>query len=89
MVDGVEFFHKNSYGMRDLKDDNILIRRRENNVFEIALCDFGMSCYLNKNNSLNYLTCNSFRDPTFTDKNYKKGSIYLALYDIYSLGRLL
>ena len=45
-ANGIELFHSLNYGLRDFKDDNILIRRRENYKLEIVLCDFGMSCHL-------------------------------------------
>lgn len=49
ILQAFSFVHENNVVLRDFKDDNILIRRRfdpkngEKSIFEIQLCDFGMS----------------------------------------------
>lgn len=87
----VEFLHRQGHIHRDIKDDNFLIRRREGCqeggyevpfFIDIALCDFGLTGYIDKSCSLPQYNGNRYRDT----ENISK---YPAACDIYSLGELL
>jgi hypothetical protein len=47
----------------------VLIRRREGNEFEVALCDFGFNGYMNKEPSIPLIILgkknSEFRDPNY------------------------
>lgn len=46
-MDGIQFFHDNNYVLRDLKHDNVLVKRNELE-FRCKLIDFGMSGYADR-----------------------------------------
>lgn len=71
ILDAAEFFHKYSESLRDLRDDNILVRRRVNEEFEIALADFGLNGKICKTSSIAKYNTYLFRDPLISGENYK------------------
>ncbi len=53
-----------------MKDDNILVRRKEDFEIEISLCDFGMAGKLDQPISLSdYVKCSNFRCPSLFDND--------------------
>lgn len=90
ILDAVEFFHSFNECLRDLRDENILVRRREKEQFEIALADFGLNGKLNSKMTICKYPDYAFRDPLIAGQNYVQGcSVYTAKQDIYSLGIIL
>ena len=79
----VDFIHKQGIAHRDIKLDNILISKIEENEYVVKIADFGLATFAGVNSPLLFMRCGT---PGYTAPEILRGFGYSLNCDIFSLG---
>ena len=79
----LDFIHKQGIVHRDIKLDNILINKIEENEYVVKIADFGLATFAGVKQPLLFTKCGS---PGYTAPEILRGFGYSLNSDIFSLG---
>lgn len=82
----VDFIHKQGIVHRDIKLDNILIKKIEETQYVVKLADFGFATFAGLKKQPLFVKCGT---PGYTAPEILRGQGYSLNSDIFSLGSVL
>lgn len=81
----VNYMHKCGIMHRDLKIENVLINKINEDDYDVKVADFGLAVKIPENGELMYNECGS---PTYTAPEILRGQGHREKCDIFSLGSI-